>query len=63
RFADGIQARANGVVVTALADVVAAVVAGLTLAFIRRAEDRTFRGDGRRLTRWTVAPDSVDLAR
>ncbi|MGB3772291.1 MAG: DUF4328 domain-containing protein [Rhodococcus sp. (in: high G+C Gram-positive bacteria)] len=63
RFADGIQARANGVVVTALADVVAAVVAGLTLALIRRAEDRTLRGDDRRLTRWTVAPDSVDLAR
>ncbi|MBY6677453.1 DUF4328 domain-containing protein [Rhodococcus sp. BP-332] len=56
RTVDGIQAQANGVVLTAITDLVAAGVAALTLTVIRRADGRTVRGDTRTLTRWTVLP-------
>ncbi|MGN7135348.1 DUF4328 domain-containing protein [Rhodococcoides corynebacterioides] len=58
RFGDGIQAQANGVVAAALTDVVAAGLAAITLVVMRRAEDRTTRGDRRVPTRWVVAPPS-----
>ncbi|WP_042573533.1 DUF4328 domain-containing protein [Rhodococcus sp. MEB064] len=63
RVADGIQARANGVLATALTDLVAAGLAALTLVLIRRSDGRTVRGDDRTLTRWTIAPDPVELTR
>ncbi|AMY21031.1 MULTISPECIES: DUF4328 domain-containing protein [Nocardiaceae] len=60
RFGDGIQAQANGVVAAALTDVVAAGLAAITLVVMRRAEDRTTRGDRRVPTRWVLATGDAE---
>ncbi|MCX5045129.1 DUF4328 domain-containing protein [Aldersonia sp. NBC_00410] len=55
RSAGSLQAQADGVVFTALTDVVAATVAVVTLGTIYRLEDRDLRGRPRRAKRWLMA--------
>ncbi|MEK8069406.1 DUF4328 domain-containing protein [Rhodococcoides navarretei] len=55
-FRDSLQARADGVLLSAFVAVVAAVSAVLTLAVMRRLEGRTLRGSAvSRPTRWVIA--------
>ncbi|MFE3290689.1 DUF4328 domain-containing protein [Rhodococcus sp. NPDC059234] len=56
RSHDSLQARANAVLIAALTDLVAATVAGLTLAVMRRVDGLGLAGRPRELTRWVVAP-------
>ncbi|MFC9786839.1 DUF4328 domain-containing protein [Rhodococcus sp. NPDC127528] len=56
RSHDSLQARANAVLIAALTDLVAAAVAGLTLALMRRVDGLGLAGRPRELTRWVVAP-------
>ncbi|TQF74763.1 DUF4328 domain-containing protein [Rhodococcus spelaei] len=55
RSHDSLQARANGVLVAALTDLVAVAVAVLTLAVMRRVDGLGVTGRPRELTRWVVA--------
>ncbi|WP_245550725.1 DUF4328 domain-containing protein [Nocardia paucivorans] len=57
RFADSLQAEADGVLFTALTDAVAAAVAVLTLWAVRMVEGRDLRGRSRTAQRWVVATD------
>lgn len=59
RTADSLQAKADGVLFTALTDVVAVAVAVLTLWVIRLVEGRDLRGRARIARRWVVATDPV----
>ena len=47
-------------VAAALTDVVAAGLAAITLVVMRRAEDRTTRGDRRVPTRWVLATGDAE---
>lgn len=57
RSADSLQAKADGVLFTALTDVAAAAVAVATLWVLRTTEGRDVRGDRRIGRRWVVAAD------
>lgn len=57
RSADSLQAKADGVLLTALTDVVAAAVAVATLWVLRSTEGRDLRGNRRIASRWVVAAD------
>lgn len=62
RLSDGIQARANGVLLSMLTDLVAAALAMTTLAIVHRSQDRTLTGSRRSVTRWTVVPPARPVA-
>ncbi|MFI5714947.1 DUF4328 domain-containing protein [Nocardia sp. NPDC051750] len=57
RTADSLQAKADGVLLTAIADIAAAAVAVLTLWVVRTVEGRDLRGRHRLAHRWVVAVD------
>ncbi|MGV9674466.1 DUF4328 domain-containing protein [Nocardia sp. NPDC003482] len=60
RFADSLQAQADGVIFTCYTDLVAAVVAVLTLAVVRLCEGRDLRGRVRAPKRWLPATGPVE---
>ncbi|MFC8043701.1 DUF4328 domain-containing protein [Nocardia sp. NPDC057353] len=57
RTADSLQAKADGVLLTALTDLVAAAVALLTLGVLNVLEGGDLRGRARIAQRWTMAAD------
>ncbi|MEU1984644.1 DUF4328 domain-containing protein [Nocardia sp. NPDC019395] len=57
RTADSLQAKADGVLFTAVTDIAAAGIAVLTLWVVRTVEGRDLRGRDRLARRWVVAVD------
>lgn len=60
RTADSLQAKADGVLFTALTDLAAAGVAVLTLWVVRTVEGRDLRGRDRLAHRWVMAVDPAE---